>query len=309
MTAAPPIVRGSPGAVRPVTTAVRLRGVLACTRPRQWLKNVLVAAVPFAAGALGQPAVVARTVAAIAAFTLVSAATYLLNDVRDATRDAAHPVKRTRPVAAGLVPPRWAVATAAIALAAGLGLAATVSLPLLTLVAVYIATTTAYSCGLKHLAWVEMALVAAGFVLRALAGSAATGLRVSPYFLATIASGAALLVVGKRMTELRLLTRTAKAHRPALAWYRPVVLAWLGAASALALAVAYAAWAAGRGDGAGHVLAALSLLPVLAGLGRYAAVLAVGGGGAPEEILLGDRSMRWIILSWLVLFGVGLVAS
>lgn len=309
MTAVSPAVVATPAPARPATAVALLRGVLVCARPRQWVKNGLVAAVPFAAGALGQPVVVARTLAAVAAFTLVSAATYLLNDVRDAARDAAHPVKRTRPVAAGLVPPQWAVVTAAVLLVAGLGLAAAVSLALLAVLAVYVATTTAYSCGLKHLPWVEMALVAAGFVLRALAGGAASHLRSSPYFLATVASGAVLLVVGKRLAELRLLAGGAAVHRPSLDSYRPRVLACVGGVSALVLAVAYAAWAAGRGDGLGHVFAGLSLLPVLAGLARYAAVLAKGGGGAPEEILLGDRGMRWVILSWLIVFGAGPLLS
>ena len=97
--------------MEPATVAARpsaLRGLLVTARPRQWVKNLLVLAVPAAAGALGEPDVLRATALALIAFSLASAGTYLLNDVADVEEDRRHPVKRLRPVAAGEVPVRVA---------------------------------------------------------------------------------------------------------------------------------------------------------------------------------------------------------
>jgi len=173
------------------------------SRPRQWPKNLLVIAAPLAAGVLGQPAVLARTAVAGAAFLLASAAVYAANDVADAERDRAHPAKRSRPVAAGELPERHALALAAgctvLALAAGLAS----GVPLLSAaVACYLAISFLYSLGLKHVPGVEAVLVASGFLLRVLGGAAAARVEPSGWFLVVCSSGALGVAIAKRYTEL-----------------------------------------------------------------------------------------------------------
>jgi decaprenyl-phosphate phosphoribosyltransferase len=180
----------------------RLRAMIGTSRPRQWPKNLLVVAAPLAGGVLDQPAVLARVVMAGAAFLLASAAVYAVNDVADAERDRAHPVKRSRPVASGELPERHALALAvgctALALAAGLAS----GVPLLSAaVAGYLTISFLYSMGLKHVPWVEAALVASGFLLRVLGGAAAGRVEPSGWFLLVCSSGALGVAIAKRYTE------------------------------------------------------------------------------------------------------------
>ena len=91
-----------------------LVALLAATRPRQWIKNLLVFAAPMAAGVLSRPADLGRAGAAAVIFVVASAGVYLINDVMDAPADRLHPVKRGRPVASGELPAKVA-ATAGIA--------------------------------------------------------------------------------------------------------------------------------------------------------------------------------------------------
>src|SRR5215218_4725277 len=128
-----PAVDGAPEHA-PGTTpspSAQAAGLLRAARPRQWLKNVLVLAAPAAAGVLTRPSVALGVGLAFVAFCLVASGTYLLNDARDLEADRRHPTKRHRPIAAGVVSPRLAVASGVLVLALGLGLAAAVSLKLL----------------------------------------------------------------------------------------------------------------------------------------------------------------------------------
>ena len=155
------------------------RALLVTARPRQWIKNLLVLAVPAAAGALDEPGVIGATAIAFAAFCLASAGTYLLNDVADRAADRLHPVKRFRPVAAGEVSAAAATATAAVLLAGACLLGWLADPGLAAVVAAYLVLTTAYSRGLKHVAIFDIAAVASGFFLRAVAGGVAADLFIS----------------------------------------------------------------------------------------------------------------------------------
>ena len=117
----------------------------AAMRPRQWLKNVLVFAAPLAAGTILQPAVLVPSLLAFVSFCLMSSATYLINDVRDVEADRAHPVKRTRPIAAGQLAPGTAIAAAVVLAVASLGLALWVNVGLFGVVLAYSVFTLAYS--------------------------------------------------------------------------------------------------------------------------------------------------------------------
>jgi len=148
------------------------RALLVTARPRQWIKNLLVLAVPAAAGALDDGGVIGATALAFVAFCLASAGTYLLNDVADRDADRLHPVKRRRPVAAGELSTATATPTAAALLAGACVVGWLADPGLGAVVAAYVALTTAYSRGLKHVAIFDIATVASGFFLRAVAVTA-----------------------------------------------------------------------------------------------------------------------------------------
>src|SRR5277367_7153448 len=136
-------------------------GVVKAVRPRQWVKNILVAAAPLAA--LGTDVhhdwtkVLVKVAVAFVVFCLAASSIYLVNDVRDRDADRQHPTKRFRPIAAGLVPMRLAIWTAVVLLAAGIGVGAAVNWRLGLVVAIYVAESLCYSLGAKRLSVIELA--------------------------------------------------------------------------------------------------------------------------------------------------------
>jgi decaprenyl-phosphate phosphoribosyltransferase len=282
------------------------RAILRATRPRQWLKNVLVAAAPAAAGVLTEDEPFRAVVGAFVALTLVAAGTYLVNDVVDAEEDRAHPHKRERPVASGALSVRVALAAGAALAVAGAVVAASVSLGLLGVVAAYVALTLAYSARLRAVALADLAAVAALFVLRVLAGGVATGVPVSRWLLAVTTFGAVFVVAGKRYGERRVCGDAAAPVRLALRRYPARLLGWIAVLAAIGAAVAYVFWSLNVAEPAGpSAWYELSAVPFVAFLGRYATIAARGGGGAPEDVLLGDPLLLALVGAWLVAFGCG----
>lgn len=276
--------------------------LLRACRPRQWSKNVLVLAAPCAAGVLAQPRVASDVVAAFVVFCLLASATYLINDVRDRDADRAHPRKRKRPVAAGELSPRAAIASAAVMALTGIALAAAVA-PLLAAVGCgYLAMTATYSLWLRRVVVADIVAIAAGFVLRAVAGGAATDVYLSRSFLLVTSLCAVYLVAGKRYAELvdapaRSLTRST------LHSYSTGSLRTLLAVSAVFASAAYAMWAFTRPEHG--VWYELSMVAFVAWLARYGMLLGRGGGQAPEELILRDWALLALSLIWAFLFVCG----
>jgi decaprenyl-phosphate phosphoribosyltransferase len=272
--------------------------VRAC-RPRQWLKNVLVLIAPATAGVLGRASAVPALLGAFAAFCLMASATYLINDVRDRDCDRRHPRKRTRPIAAGEVSVR-----AALALAAGLGLtslivAMLVGSMLAIVVGAYAALTFSYSLLWREVVYMDVIVIAGGFVFRAVAGGAAVNVPLSPAFLIVTSACAVFLVAGKRHAEL-VAAGGVSAARTTLQRYSRRGLRLLLVTSAGLACVAYTGWSLNR-PAAGAWLG-LSLVPFVLWIGRYAALVRAGAGEAPEELVLRDTGLVALSLVWTLLF-------
>src|SRR5680860_526583 len=197
-----------PEPLRPVPDAAPPRpstvGALVRTaRPKQWLKNVLVLAAPAAAGVLTEGDVWPRVVVAFVAFCLAASGTYFFNDAMDADADRNHPTKRHRPVAAGHLGTGAAKAVGLVLLVAALAISAPIEGGrLLLVIAIYVALTVAYSSWLKREPVIDLAAVAAGFVLRAVAGGVAAGVPLSNWFLIVAGAGSLFIVAGKRHAEV-----------------------------------------------------------------------------------------------------------
>ncbi len=176
--------------------------LLRALRPAQWVKNLFVLAPVLFGKVADRPDLAGRTLAVAAAFCGLASALYLLNDVRDAEADREHPVKKSRPVAAGELRPAAALAAAAfLGLASLLAvfLAASAALPWAL---VYTAVTVLYSLGLKKVALLDVFIVASGYVLRVLAGSAAAQVAPSNWLLLCTFFLALFLALSKRRSEL-----------------------------------------------------------------------------------------------------------
>jgi 4-hydroxybenzoate polyprenyltransferase len=213
-------------------------------RPRQWVKNVFVAAPLVFARHLGEPAYVLRAGLAVLAFCALSGAVYTFNDVRDVEADRQHASKRTRPIAAGELSERTAlISSAALAIAALAGCFA-LDRRLAVFAALYLFQNLAYSVGLKQVAFVDVALIASGFLLRVLAGAAAINVPPSRWLLLCTALLALFLGLGKRGHELAWASRTQRATltRAALAGYRLEVVRVALVGLAVATSAAFVAY-------------------------------------------------------------------
>ncbi len=281
--------------------------LLAAARPRQWIKNLLVLAAPAAAGVLLEPAAARATALAFVAMTAAAAATYILNDVRDAAEDRRHPVKRSRPVAAGELPVATAITAAVVLAAAAVLVPVLAGQPSLAVVVVlYGALTTAYSLGVKRVRLLELVVVAAGFVLRAVAGAVATDVPMSEWFLIVVSAAALHVVASKRYAEQRDQPGTGRA---VLADYPPDVLLEVRNASVAVALVGYLLWAFETYGGTGVPWHPLSAIPFALALFEFAAATHDGAGEAPEEVVLAGGPIIAYGLAWAVLFALATYAA
>ena len=280
----------------------RLPAQLRAMRPRQWVKNVLVAAAPLAAGRLFESQVLVDVALAFVAFCLVSATVYLLNDVSDVEEDRLHPRKRLRPIASGELSIPSAVVIAAIVGTLGFGIGFYTSIGLGITLAVYLILQLLYSAFLKHLPVVDLAMVASGFLLRAIAGGVAADIPLSQWFLLVASFGSFFMVAGKRYSEMKALGADAGTRR-SLSRYSESYLRFAWMLAAVMVLISYSLWAFENRDGQpflGVPWTAISIAPFTLGLLQYALEVDSGNAGEPEEVVLHDRVLQGIGLVWLV---------
>ena len=292
------VVTGPPGNL--------VTGVIKAIRPRQWVKNVLVLAAPLAA--LGGPIrydytkVLTQASVAFVVFCLAASSIYLVNDVRDVEADREHPSKRFRPIAAGVVP-EWLAYTLAVVLgAASLGISWLATPDLALVMAVYLGMQLGYCFGLKHQAVMDICIVSSAYLIRAIAGGAATKIPLSQWFLLFVAFGSLFMVAGKRYAELQLAERTGAAIRKSLESYTSTYLRFVWTLSATAVVVCYGLWAFERDHHSGSWFA-VSMVPFTIAILRYAVDVDGGLAGEPEDIALSDRVLQLLALAWIATVG------
>jgi decaprenyl-phosphate phosphoribosyltransferase len=287
-------------AVPPRTPVSVTRGVLKTMRPRQWVKNVLVLAAPFVGGDLFTQGIAIHLAVAFVAFSLAASGIYLVNDANDVAADRAHPTKRNRPIAAGIVAPRLALGVAVVLLLGALALSLLASVQLVIVLAVYIAVQLAYCFWLKHQPVLDICIVASGFLLRAIAGGAATGIALSQWFLLVAGFGSLFMVAGKRYAEMMLAERTGAKIRKSLESYSASYLRFVWALSATVLITTYSLWAFEiREEQHNTVWSVISIVPFVIAVLRYSVDVDSGNGGEPEEIALADRVLQVLALLWI----------
>jgi decaprenyl-phosphate phosphoribosyltransferase len=287
--------------------------LLRIARPKQWVKNVLVLAAPAAAGVLGHAGPLLRSLGALGIFCLAASATYFVNDTLDAEADRHHPVKRYRPVAAGVVRPRQAIAAAVVLMGLATGLAWWLAgYRLAVVIVVYLAISTAYSIRLKHELVLDLVGLSSGFILRAVAGGVAAHVPLSDWFLIVVSFGSLLIAVGKRSSEHLHLGESRGLHRPVLAEYPASFLRFVRLLACSVTITAYCLWAFQRSAsiGSGHhpLWFELSVVPVVLVILHLELRFDQGRGGAPEEMALHDRTLQVLGTLWVLLFALGVYA-
>lgn len=283
-------------------TVPGVREVIELARPRHWVKNGFVLAGLLFGHAGGDLHTLAAALAATLAFCFASSAVYAFNDAHDAARDREHPDKRTRPVARGALTPRAAQAIAALFGAAALGIAVWADVRVAAIIAAYIALNAAYSLGLKHVPVLDVFIIAAGFMLRLLAGTWGIGIEPSRWLLACGFLLTLFLGFAKRRAELDRLADDAGQHRAVLEDYTLAFLDRAVFACALGMVLTYALYTVAETTVALHGTERLiwSLPWVLLGTFRYLFRLHYrGGGGDPAQELLRDPMLAAAALGWV----------
>jgi 4-hydroxybenzoate polyprenyltransferase len=291
----------------------KARSLLRMLRPNQWSKNVVVGAAFFFAlwdRSRPEPLTLADGIVvlpAILIFCLVSSGIYIVNDIRDRESDRLHPLKKLRPIAAGLVSLPVARSCAVLLLVVGGAAACALSANYARVIGMYVAIQLAYSFWLKRVALVDIFVIAVGFVLRAIAGAVAfDNVTISAWLLLCTFLLALFLGLCKRRHE-KLLVEDAENHRPSLENYNRLLLDQLIAISSAATIVVYSIYTLWPETVAKFGTKALGFtIPFVAfGVFRYLdLVYRKQQGGRPEQILLSDIPL----LATLALYGLTIVA-
>ncbi|RFA07953.1 decaprenyl-phosphate phosphoribosyltransferase [Subtercola boreus] len=278
-------------------------------RPKQWMKNVLLAVAPLAAGVILEPGVIVEVVFAIVAFCLTSSGGYILNDLLDIESDRVHPTKRFRPIPSGEFPARaaWPVAIALLVIPSAV--AFIVGYPLFAAVLLtYVVVQVSYCIWLKHQPVIDIIVVASGFVLRAIAGAAVVGVPVTQWFLLVISSGSLFMVAGKRYSEKVRSAGSEELHtRRTLDLYSVGYLRFIWTVAATLTMLSYAMWAFDLNGGT-SIGSIASIVPFGVALLLYAFDVERGEASAPEEVVLRDPKLFICAALWALLFLMSVLA-
>jgi len=258
-------------------------------------------------GRLLEPSAVAIAVAAFAIFCALSGAIYLFNDVADREADKNHPLKRERPIASGQLATTTAVAAGVILGICGVGAAFLIGIRFALVAATYLGAMLLYSLALKHVVIVDVLMIAAGFVLRAVGGAVAVNVPIGQWLLVCTTLLALFLALSKRRHELVVLADGATDHRRILEEYSPYLLdQMIGVVTASTL-IAYIVYATSPDTAArlGTAKLGLTIPFVLYGIFRYLYLVhQKRGGGSPSAMVLTDKPL----LSCVALWAAGVIA-
>lgn len=269
-----------------------------------WVKNLFLFIPAFFAARLSEWPVLQHAVGGFFAFSLVASSVYVLNDLVDAPQDRNHPHKKRRPIAAGAVSKREAATVLTIFFVAGLALAALLNPVVLLICVVYAGINVLYSFSLKHIAIVDISLIATGFLMRVFAGGAAAGVEVSHWLIVMTFLLALILGLAKRRGEYVIATGGHTFRRALEGYNLPFLDVSITVCSTVAI-VAYLMYCfspevTGR---IGSDKIYFTTFFVIMGILRYLQLaLVFQRTESPTRALLRDRFLQIVLLGWIASF-------
>ena len=277
-----------------------IKAIIKTMRPKQWSKNVVVFAALVFDRQLTNWTSLLSAAAGFFIFCLISSAVYVINDIVDVEADRQHPDKKNRPIASGKLPIPIAILLVVILILISFPAAFFLS-PMFAAIGIgYFVMNLAYSFGLKHVALVDVLIIAAGFVLRVAGGVMLIQVeRFSPWLYVVTTLLALYLGFGKRRAELSLLARDANSHRKALDGYTIPLLDQLITIVSSTTIVAYSLYTFSAPNLPENHTMMLTIPFTLYGIFRYMYLIQVKNyGGAPEDMLFKDRPLQIAICLW-----------
>lgn len=286
------------------------------SRPRQWLKNgAFFAALVFSGNLFFWPDFI-KTLWAVIIFSLMTSAVYLFNDILDLEADRLHPFKKLRPIAKGDLPVPVALFTVIALASLSLYLAINLTFFFFLATLIYLILQIFYSLALKTYVVFDVLVIASGFILRVLAGAFVIGVHMSGWFYLCVICLSLFLAVGKRRSEMAILTEQAAKHRKTLSLYTaPLLDSYLS----MFAASAFLAWSLftffAPPPPVTQAFPFLANLPLtLAGINkwlmatipvviyavmRYLKIIYEGARAeSPEKVLLSDRPLLIASILW-----------
>lgn len=275
------------------------RAWLRLLRPVQWSKNAIVFAGAVFGGMIDEPTKVLQAMLAFVVFCLISSSTYIFNDWLDAPADRLHPTKRFRPLAARTVDARQALILAGFMAAIGLTISGSLSWWLLVVAVAYLAIMTAYCVELKNMVVVDVFVIAAGFVLRAVAGAVVVSVPISEWLLLCTMLLALFLGFCKRRSELVALSVESRIYRQTLQGYSAGMLDQAISVTAASTIMAYSIYTFNSADVPGNNTMMITIPFVAFAIFRYLYLTyAKHLGGTPESLLFRDPPLFFSIVCW-----------
>ena len=297
--------------------------ILRLIRPRQWIKNFAVFAAITFTGELFNAPVFEKVLLSFFVFCGLSSATYIINDIFDVKKDKLHPFKKFRPIAHGDVPIGLAAVLAICIMLLSLVVASSITATFFALAITYLVIQFLYSSFLKSLAVIDILAIAAGYILRVYGGEFASGFHISVWLLLTTISISLFLAVGKRRSELTLLSQNKDfniaATRKSLSHYSEKLLDVYASVFATSTFVAYSLFTFLENPG-GFKLSIgilmpdflptffqrkwlmITIIPVVYGLMRYLQdIYEKQEGESPEKVLFSDKPLLTAVTIWAIL--------
>lgn len=288
-------------------------------RVTQWIKNIVVFAPIIFSGFLFVPGYFERVSWAFILFCLLSSSIYVFNDLIDIKSDRLHPFKKHRPIASGSMPVEMAIFMFLALAGLSLFLGMLTSTFFFAAMGAYFLLNIGYSLWWKKVPILDVFVIAAGFVLRVYAGSFVINVHMDVWFLLTVISASLFLAVGKRRSEMTLLSGTnieAKALRSTLVHYTPELLGAYTSMFANTTWLTYALFSFLHPSfvAEGKVLKIFSLLPrtllvdkwlmatvpvVIYGVMRYMQLIyEKNEGESPHKVIMSDRPLLLVVALW-----------
>ncbi len=276
------------------------KAIIKVMRPRQWIKNLLIFAVLIFGGKLNDLQSVINTILGAILFSLFASGVYIINDIADRKADQAHPRKKDRPIASGVLSVRTAMIVALFIFVVCSVLAYLLSPVFLVYCLIYISLNLLYSFILKHIVILDVLLLASFYVIRLYAGSTLVDVDyISPWLVMTTTFLALFMALGKRRAELAQKTDSDNEQRKVLESYTKVFLDQL-IIIALTLAIlTYSLYTFSAPNLPESNIMILTIPFVIFGFFRYLYLIQVKDQGeTPEEIILLDIPLKMDILLW-----------
>jgi 4-hydroxybenzoate polyprenyltransferase len=274
-------------------------------RPHQYIKNLFIFLPLFFAARIADTTLLLNAFIAFIAFSLVASAIYTLNDYHDIEEDRQHPRKKHRPLASGVITKPQAIGIMTLLLVSGVALMASLSLSATAILLAYVGMNIAYSLYFKHVAILDVTIIAIGFVLRLFIGSVVTDISLSMWIVIMTFLLALFMALAKRRDDVLIYLDTGKKMRKVIDGYNLQFLDSAMAIMAAVVSVAYTIYTTSAEvvERVHSEYLYLTALFVIIGIMRYLQIAFIHKeSGSPTRIILEDRFMQLTLLGWIISF-------